>query len=66
MSIFVNAAIKRALCRDAMGDRSWLEKVRMPDHAGDEAITRLTGVARRAFLSLARPLLALQGVVEQG
>jgi penicillin-insensitive murein DD-endopeptidase len=26
--IFVNAAIKRALCRDATGDRSWLEKVR--------------------------------------
>ena len=28
--IFVNAAIKRAICRDAKGDRSWLEKVR-PD-----------------------------------
>ncbi len=26
--IFVNAAIKRALCRDATGDRSWLHKVR--------------------------------------
>ena len=26
--IFVNAAIKRAICRDAKGDRSWLEKVR--------------------------------------
>jgi penicillin-insensitive murein endopeptidase len=26
--IFVNAAIKKALCRDATGDRSWLEKVR--------------------------------------
>ncbi|MGP0059489.1 MAG: penicillin-insensitive murein endopeptidase [Beijerinckiaceae bacterium] len=26
--IFVNAAIKRALCRDATGDRSWLAKVR--------------------------------------
>lgn len=26
--IFVNAAIKRALCREATGDRSWLEKVR--------------------------------------
>lgn len=26
--IFVNAAIKRALCRDAKGDRSWLTKVR--------------------------------------
>jgi penicillin-insensitive murein endopeptidase len=26
--IFVNAAIKKAICRDAGGDRSWLEKVR--------------------------------------
>src|SRR6201989_2343338 len=26
--IFVNAAIKKALCRDATGDKSWLEKVR--------------------------------------
>ncbi|WP_046867273.1 penicillin-insensitive murein endopeptidase [Microvirga massiliensis] len=26
--IFVNAAIKRALCREAVGDRSWLTKVR--------------------------------------
>ena len=26
--IFVNAAIKKAICRDARGDRSWLEKVR--------------------------------------
>jgi penicillin-insensitive murein endopeptidase len=26
--IFVNAAIKRALCRDARGDRSWLYKIR--------------------------------------
>ncbi|WP_316165479.1 MULTISPECIES: penicillin-insensitive murein endopeptidase [unclassified Bradyrhizobium] len=26
--IFVNAAIKKALCRDAKGDRSWLRKVR--------------------------------------
>ncbi|MDR3463464.1 MAG: penicillin-insensitive murein endopeptidase [Beijerinckiaceae bacterium] len=26
--IFVNAAIKRAICRDAKGDRSWLAKVR--------------------------------------
>lgn len=26
--IFVNAAIKKALCRDAGGDRSWLNKVR--------------------------------------
>jgi penicillin-insensitive murein endopeptidase len=26
--IFVNAAIKKALCRDARGDRSWLNKVR--------------------------------------
>jgi penicillin-insensitive murein endopeptidase len=26
--IFVNPAIKKALCRDAKGDRSWLEKVR--------------------------------------
>lgn len=26
--IFVNAAIKRAICRDAHGDRSWLAKVR--------------------------------------
>jgi penicillin-insensitive murein endopeptidase len=26
--IFVNAAIKRALCRDARGDRSWLNTVR--------------------------------------
>ena len=26
--IFVNAAIKRALCRDATGDRGWLAKVR--------------------------------------
>src|ERR1700743_3890386 len=26
--IFVNAAIKKALCRDAKGDRSWLSKVR--------------------------------------
>jgi penicillin-insensitive murein DD-endopeptidase len=26
--IFVNAAIKKALCREATGDRSWLEKVR--------------------------------------
>ena len=26
--IFVNAAIKKAICRDARGDRSWLDKVR--------------------------------------
>lgn len=26
--IFVNAAIKKALCREAAGDRSWLTKVR--------------------------------------
>jgi penicillin-insensitive murein endopeptidase len=26
--IFVNAAIKKALCRDAKGDRSWLAKIR--------------------------------------
>jgi penicillin-insensitive murein endopeptidase len=26
--IFVNAAIKKALCRDARGDRNWLSKVR--------------------------------------
>ncbi len=26
--IFVNAAIKRALCREAKGDRSWLSKIR--------------------------------------
>ncbi len=26
--IFVNAAIKKALCRDVRGDRTWLEKVR--------------------------------------
>ena len=26
--IFVNAAIKKALCREATGDRSWLSKVR--------------------------------------
>jgi penicillin-insensitive murein DD-endopeptidase len=26
--IFVNPAIKKAICRDARGDRSWLEKVR--------------------------------------
>ncbi len=26
--IFVNAAIKKAICRDATGDRSWLNKVR--------------------------------------
>jgi penicillin-insensitive murein DD-endopeptidase len=26
--IFVNAAIKRALCREAVGDRAWLTKVR--------------------------------------
>jgi len=26
--IFVNAAIKKALCRDAQGDRGWLHKVR--------------------------------------
>ncbi|MGU3495598.1 penicillin-insensitive murein endopeptidase [Xanthobacteraceae bacterium A53D] len=26
--IFVNAAIKKALCRDATGDRAWLSKVR--------------------------------------
>jgi penicillin-insensitive murein endopeptidase len=26
--IFVNAAIKKALCRDTTGDRSWLNKVR--------------------------------------
>jgi penicillin-insensitive murein endopeptidase len=26
--IFVNAAIKKAICRQAKGDRSWLEKVR--------------------------------------
>ena len=26
--IFVNPAIKKAICRDATGDRSWLEKVR--------------------------------------
>jgi penicillin-insensitive murein endopeptidase len=26
--IFVNAAIKKALCRDATGDRSWMAKVR--------------------------------------
>jgi len=26
--IFVNAAIKKALCREAKGDRSWLAKMR--------------------------------------
>lgn len=26
--IFVNAAIKKAICRDARGDRSWLHKIR--------------------------------------
>jgi len=26
--IFVNAAIKKALCREAKGDRTWLSKVR--------------------------------------
>jgi penicillin-insensitive murein DD-endopeptidase len=26
--VFVNAAIKRALCRDATGERAWLQKVR--------------------------------------
>ncbi len=26
--IFVNPAIKKALCREAKGDRSWLSKVR--------------------------------------
>jgi penicillin-insensitive murein DD-endopeptidase len=26
--VFANAAIKKALCRDAVGDRSWLSKVR--------------------------------------
>src|SRR5215475_551339 len=26
--VFVNAAIKKALCRDATGDRHWLEKIR--------------------------------------
>ena len=26
--IFVNAAIKKALCREARGDRSWLSKIR--------------------------------------
>jgi penicillin-insensitive murein DD-endopeptidase len=26
--IFVNAAIKKAICRDARGDRTWLAKVR--------------------------------------
>src|ERR1700736_3911400 len=26
--IFVNAAIKKALCREAKGDRSWLERIR--------------------------------------
>ena len=26
--VFVNAAIKKALCREAGGDRAWLEKVR--------------------------------------
>src|SRR3974390_2493240 len=26
--IFINAAIKKALCREAKGDRGWLEKVR--------------------------------------
>jgi penicillin-insensitive murein endopeptidase len=26
--IFVNAAIKKAICRDAAGDRAWLTKVR--------------------------------------
>jgi penicillin-insensitive murein endopeptidase len=26
--IFVNPAIKKAICRDATGDRSWLNKVR--------------------------------------
>jgi len=32
--IFVNAAIKKALCREAKGDRSWLSKVR-PWHGHD-------------------------------
>ena len=32
--IFVNAAIKKALCREAKGDRHWLEKVR-PWHGHD-------------------------------
>ena len=26
--IFINAAIKKAMCRDASGDRAWLDKVR--------------------------------------
>ena len=26
--IFVNAAIKKALCREAKGDRAWLSKIR--------------------------------------
>jgi penicillin-insensitive murein DD-endopeptidase len=32
--IFVNAAIKKALCREAKGDRSWLSKIR-PWHGHD-------------------------------
>src|SRR6202047_1647928 len=32
--IFVNAAIKKALCREAKGDRSWLSKIR-PMYAHD-------------------------------
>lgn len=32
--IFVNAAIKKALCREAKGDRTWLSKVR-PMHGHD-------------------------------
>ena len=44
--IFVNAAIKKALCREAKGDRSWLSKI-----TADGTATTITSISA----SLARP-----------
>ncbi len=45
--IFVNAAIKKALCREAKGDRSWLSKIR-PWYGHDYHFPYPHGAARPA------------------
>ena len=71
--IFVNAAIKKALCREATGDRSWLAKVRpwfghdyhfhirMRCPAGATRLRRPAGPERRGRLQCGRPRLLVQG-----
>ena len=71
--IFVNAAIKKALCREAKGDRSWLSKVR-PWYGHDyhfhirmrcpSGATECKGQPdqeRRRRLQAVRPRLLVQG-----